>query len=171
MVRFNENNEIIREDEYRAILVGLQLSEDISYSMDELEELAEADNVTVLGRMIQVLDRPNTATFIGKGKAQELAEMCEAMEYETEVGPEVHAPKPVYPTGVNGPPLGLNAPLNGSTPGQSVLKKTERFDSDASKKFEADLREYSLAEFHAWWDMKVGFLCPLSAPSACAHRV
>ena len=98
-------------------------------------------------------------------------EMCEAMKYEIEVGPEVHAPKPVYPTGVNGPPLGLNAPLNGSTPGQSVLKKTERFDSDASKKFEADLREYSLAEFHAWWDMKVGFLCPLSAPSACAHRV
>lgn len=83
MVRFNENNEIIREDEYRAILVGLQLSEDISYSMDELEELAEADNVTVLGRMVQVLDRPNTATFIGKGKAQELAEMCEAMEADT----------------------------------------------------------------------------------------
>ena len=37
MLRFNENNEIIREDEYKAILVGLQRNEDISYSMKELE--------------------------------------------------------------------------------------------------------------------------------------
>ena len=39
MVKFNDNNEIITE-EYRAILVGLQLRGDISYSMDELAGLA-----------------------------------------------------------------------------------------------------------------------------------
>ena len=65
MIRFDENNEIIREEEYRAILVGLQLREDITHSMDELEGLAEADGVEVIGRMIQSLEKPNTATFIG----------------------------------------------------------------------------------------------------------
>ena len=47
MVRFNENNEVIREEEYTAILAGIQLREDISYSMEELAGLAEADGVTV----------------------------------------------------------------------------------------------------------------------------
>lgn len=80
MVRFNENNEVIREEEYTAILAGIQLREDISYSMEELAGLAEADGVTVAGQMIQSLERPNTATLIGKGKVEELAEMCRNME-------------------------------------------------------------------------------------------
>ena len=83
MIRFDENNEIIREEEYRAILVGLQTREDITHSMDELEGLAEADGVEVIGRVIQSLERPNTATFIGKGKVEELAEMCANMEADT----------------------------------------------------------------------------------------
>lgn len=82
MVRFNENNEIITE-KYRAILVGLQLKEDISYSMDELEGLAQADGVEVIGRIIQSVEKPNTATLIGKGKVQELTEMCRNMEADT----------------------------------------------------------------------------------------
>ena len=80
MVRFNENNEVIREEEYTAILAGIQLREDISYSMEELAGLAEADGVTVAGQMIQALERPNTATLIGKGKVEELAELCRNME-------------------------------------------------------------------------------------------
>lgn len=83
MLRFNENNEVIREDEYRAILVGLQRNEDISYSMEELKGLAEAAKVEVLGKMIQNLERPNTATLIGKGKVEELAEMVKNMEADT----------------------------------------------------------------------------------------
>lgn len=83
MIRFDENNEIIREEEYRAIIVGLQLKEDITHSMDELEGLAEADGVEVIGRVIQSLDKPNTATFIGKGKVEELAELCGNMEADT----------------------------------------------------------------------------------------
>ena len=62
MLRFNENNEVLREDQYKAILVGLQKNEDIAYSMEELEGLAEAVGTTVLGHMIQNLERPNTAT-------------------------------------------------------------------------------------------------------------
>lgn len=83
MIRFDENNEIIKEEEYRAIIVGLQLNEDITHSMDELEGLAEADGVEVIGRVVQSLDKPNTATFIGKGKVEELAELCGNMEADT----------------------------------------------------------------------------------------
>lgn len=83
MVRFNENNEIIRDEAYRAILVGLQTKEDISHSMDELSGLAEAAGVEVAGRLVQSLEKPNTATLIGKGKVDELAELCGNMEIDT----------------------------------------------------------------------------------------
>ena len=85
MLRFNENNEVIRQDEYKAILVGLQRDreEDISYSMEELKGLAEAANAEVLGMMTQNLERPNTATLIGKGKVEELAELEKNMEADT----------------------------------------------------------------------------------------
>ena len=83
MLRFNENNEIIREDQYRAIVVGLQWKEDIARAMDELEGLCEADGIEVVGRVEQSLDRPNTATLIGSGKVEELAELVTAMEVDT----------------------------------------------------------------------------------------
>ena len=83
MVNFNENNEIIREEDYSAILVGLQRSEDISYSMEELSGLAQAAGVSVLGMMTQSLERPNPATLIGSGKVEELKEMCQNMEADT----------------------------------------------------------------------------------------
>lgn len=80
MLRFNENNEIITEENYRAILVGLQRREDISYSMEELAGLAEAARAQVLGKVVQILEKPNTATFIGKGKVEEVAELVRNME-------------------------------------------------------------------------------------------
>ena len=80
MVRFNKEHEIIREDEYRAVLAGVQLKEDISYSMEELSGLAEAGGVEVLGQVVQRLEKTNSATLIGKGKVEELARMCENME-------------------------------------------------------------------------------------------
>ena len=80
MLRFNENNEVIREEQYRAILVGLQRDEDISYSMEELKGLAEAAGAEVLGSMVQNLEKPSAATLIGKGKVEELAEMVKNME-------------------------------------------------------------------------------------------
>lgn len=85
MVRFNENNEIIREEECRAILVGLQRNEDITYSMEELSGLAEAAGAVVLGQMTQKAEKPNPATLIGSGKVKELAQMCENMEADTVV--------------------------------------------------------------------------------------
>ena len=82
MVKFNENNEVIKSEEYRAVIAGIQTREDISYYMDELEGLAEAAGAEVCGRVIQSLEKPNTATLIGKGKVEELAEMCRAMDVD-----------------------------------------------------------------------------------------
>lgn len=85
MVRFNEDNEIIREDSYRGIIAGVQRREDIETSMDELEALCEADGIQVVGRLVQSLERPNSATLIGKGKVEELAGLCVSMEVDTVV--------------------------------------------------------------------------------------
>lgn len=80
MLKFNDNNEVIIEEEYRAILVGVQKNEDISYSMAELKGLAEAVNAEVLGKVVQNLEKTNSATLIGKGKVLEIAEMAKNME-------------------------------------------------------------------------------------------
>ena len=68
------------QEEGRAILVGVQGRESISYFMDELEGLAEAAGIVVLGNMIQNLERPDRVTYIGKGKVEELSEMAANME-------------------------------------------------------------------------------------------
>ncbi len=80
MLRFNDSNEVISEEKYNAILVGVQLGEDISYSMEELKGLCEADSIEVLGNVIQNMEKPNTATLIGKGKVEEIAELVNNME-------------------------------------------------------------------------------------------
>ncbi len=80
MVKFTDNNEIIGESRSSAILVGVQIREDISHSMDELKGLAEAAGADVLGVMTQVMERPDRATMIGRGKTLELAEMVKNME-------------------------------------------------------------------------------------------
>ena len=85
MLRFTEDNEILREDSYRGIVCGVQWRGDIERSMDELEGLCEADEIQVVGRMEQSLERPNSATLIGKGKVEELKELCENMEVDTVV--------------------------------------------------------------------------------------
>lgn len=80
MLRFTEDNQVIEEEKHRAILFGFTRSEDIGYSMAELSGLAEADNIQVIGEMIQILPKPNSATLIGSGKVLELAEMVKRME-------------------------------------------------------------------------------------------
>ncbi len=79
MININENNEITK-DEYRAILVGLETEEDISYYMEELGGLAEAAGIEVAGEMVQVRKQPNKSLNIGKGKVEELALMCEKLD-------------------------------------------------------------------------------------------
>ena len=83
MVKFNEANEIIRDEACNAILVGAYRNEDINYSMKELEGLAEAAGANVLAVMVQKIDKINAGIYIGKGKVAELAEMCKNLEADT----------------------------------------------------------------------------------------
>lgn len=80
MINFTNDNEVIRSESYNAIVVGLEVNENIDKSMDELEALAEAADVKVLASMVQRLEKPNNATYIGKGKLTELADMSKNME-------------------------------------------------------------------------------------------
>lgn len=83
MLKFGSDNEIITEEKCRAILVGVRHGKNDERSMEELEGLAGADGVEVLGVVLQQLPKINTATLIGSGKVSELAEMCENMEADT----------------------------------------------------------------------------------------
>lgn len=63
----------------QVILAGLdQQNENFEYEMTELANLAAANNMIVVGQLIQKLERPNASTYFGKGKVTELKE---ALEY------------------------------------------------------------------------------------------
>ncbi|MGV9251730.1 GTPase HflX [Streptomyces sp. NPDC003697] len=49
-------------------------------ALDELERLAATDGIDVADRIVQVRDRPDPATYLGSGKAQELAELVETRD-------------------------------------------------------------------------------------------
>ena len=76
IIEINENNEVGIEVAQRAIIVGLNERGDISESMEELWELAEAAGAIVVSEMIQNKQKIDPAFFIGKGKVQELKEAC-----------------------------------------------------------------------------------------------
>ena len=80
MAHFDENNNVIQEETARAILIGVSLGADISYSMEELKGLAEAAGAEVLAMMTQNVEKINAGTYVGTGKLQELAECCTNME-------------------------------------------------------------------------------------------
>lgn len=71
-----------------AVLVGLvtqeQNEEKVNEYLDELAFLAETAGLTPTKRYLQKMDTPNTATFVGKGKLQEIAEYVK--DEDNEVG-------------------------------------------------------------------------------------
>ncbi|MDR2131931.1 MAG: GTPase HflX [Clostridiales Family XIII bacterium] len=83
-MRFTEDNAVIAAEFCRAILVGIEEERDGgARSMDELAALAEAAGAEVAGILPQVRATPDRRTYIGKGKLEELAELCAAMEADT----------------------------------------------------------------------------------------
>lgn len=66
-----KDNDVIEDEEEKAILVGSDTRE----SLDELEELAEACNIPVLEKVYQGRNKIDAAFFIGRGKVLEIASL------------------------------------------------------------------------------------------------
>ena len=60
----------------KAVLMGIESTE----SLEELARLAETAGAEVAGSFLQKRDRPDGALFIGRGRAEELARECQALE-------------------------------------------------------------------------------------------
>lgn len=72
----------IKEIEEKVILVGVSTSKNMNVeeSLDELEELVETAGAMTLCKVIQNLDTVNNATYVGKGKIDELLTLIDTME-------------------------------------------------------------------------------------------
>lgn len=66
----------------RVILIGIQTAdgEEVQASLDELRQLAETAGAEAVGRVIQNREQPHPATYLGKGKLEEVKELL----WETE---------------------------------------------------------------------------------------
>jgi GTP-binding protein HflX len=70
----------LRPSQERAIMVGAPLKRTnarhhVNEHLEELERLADTAGALVVGTLTQQLDRPDPATYIGKGKVEELKTM------------------------------------------------------------------------------------------------
>lgn len=61
----------------RVLLVGVQLNnnEDVESSLEELKELARTAGADIVGKLIQAREQYHPATYIGKGKLEEVKEL------------------------------------------------------------------------------------------------
>jgi GTP-binding protein HflX len=82
----NKNTDINNVAE-TAVLVGLinneQNEEKAQEYLDELEFLAHTAGADVVGRFYQRLDTPNTVTFVGSGKLDEISDYIKVHEIDT----------------------------------------------------------------------------------------
>jgi GTP-binding protein HflX len=79
--------EITRTRIDRAFLVGAELKSrttwEVADALDELAELASTAGADIAGRATQKLVTPNAGTYIGAGKAAELAAECDRLRVDT----------------------------------------------------------------------------------------
>ena len=67
----------------RALLVSVDTGDfDAEASLSELEELVKSAGAEPEFTLTQKLQRPESATFVGSGKLQEIKELCEAQELD-----------------------------------------------------------------------------------------
>ncbi len=73
----------------RIVLVGVtragQTAEETTASLDELEALVDTAGADALERVVQTRDRPDPATFVGKGKVTEIRDASLAIDSDTVV--------------------------------------------------------------------------------------
>jgi GTP-binding protein HflX len=78
-----------------AVVVGVEWRESrwaIDDSLDELAQLAETAGVEVVGRFVQRLATPNPATYVGKGKLEEIRQAKAELNYDVALFDEELAP-------------------------------------------------------------------------------
>ncbi|MBR6443440.1 MAG: GTPase HflX [Clostridia bacterium] len=71
-----EETEEMEDGREKAVLMGIESRE----SLEELARLAETAGAEVVGSFLQKRDKPDGAMYIGKGRAEELARDCQALE-------------------------------------------------------------------------------------------
>ena len=93
--------EDVTEVEYRklrlenVVLIGIysqKSTEDAENSLRELAALAETAGAVVLDGLLQRRQNPDPSTYLGKGKAQELAELVAAVKADTVIADTELAP-------------------------------------------------------------------------------
>ncbi len=79
--------ELTKEVKERVFLIGLytgkEKREEYELTVDELEHLSQTAGAEVLGRFVQHLEKPNPATYIGKGKINEISAQAKAEKIDT----------------------------------------------------------------------------------------
>lgn len=75
------------------MLIAVDTGEyDCDISLDELEELAETAGAEVVGRMSQKRDKPDSGTFLGSGRLEELGDFCKSNEVDLVIADSELAP-------------------------------------------------------------------------------
>jgi GTP-binding protein HflX len=80
---------ISREGREKLVLVGVALGgdhlDDVESSLDELAQLVDTAGADEVARVVQRRDRPDPATYVGKGKVDELREVSLSVDSDTVV--------------------------------------------------------------------------------------
>lgn len=88
-MEFYEN----KQEPEKAVLIAVDTGEyDCDISLDELEELAETAGAEVVGRMSQKRDKPDSGTFLGSGRLEELGDFCKSNEVDLVIADSELAP-------------------------------------------------------------------------------
>ena len=69
---------MVDDGQEMALLVGIDRYGEGTVSLDELEQLAKTAGAVVIGRVMQGRKAPDPATYIGRGKVEELALLSRA---------------------------------------------------------------------------------------------
>lgn len=84
----------------RIVIVGMtrdgQSAEDTEASLDELELLIDTAGADVVDRVVQRRDRPDPATFVGKGKVEEILDSALAYDADTIIFDDELSPAQQY---------------------------------------------------------------------------
>lgn len=84
------------EDAERAILVGIEYKgaspDDSRVSLEELARLTDTAGASVVATTVQRLESPNPRTFIGSGKAEEVADLCRSFAADVVIFDEELSP-------------------------------------------------------------------------------